>query len=708
MQTSPRKSIKSFQAASTPVGFDNKPAPVTGASSRWGVVLVAVNWMVGALLAFAIVSPIGIQVVAIYRNNLALKWNSWFNIDPKDKNRFARGKEMLPVSYFFLFFVVPVVVAAVLFSLAKAHYRMGVTYWLHIKPRCLHRLVSVGEILFVLAAVAGNVLVFYHSYMFQLSLKKPVLKVVGISLAFSGLYNMVFLALPATRHCFWMEWLNLPWARAVKYHRWFGAATIAMFFVHFAVFFVEFANNGALAHELLPCFKCDIGVEGSMGKDAWINVFGELSLLCMLIMGATAFPYVRRNYYATFKATHWLFIPAALFAVMHYEQIIVWIYVSMVLYIVNRMYSSSTVAHPVALDTAAALPGHVTQLTFKCSTNYLPGDIVYVQVPSISTVQWHPFSIASTPLHTPGQLTVYIKALGHWTSQVHDYVKQCEAQGVEPVVYMDAGYTPPTPMSLSYSSVVFIGGGIGVTPLMGQIMHLLHARPHQDVYLVWHVKTVEMVSQFQGWLHELEDVAERHRGRLSLHLHVTQQDIAEVSIEHDEPTHKFQLSKSSTEPRPYSHLSTTRKLVMLLLAFFVSGALLFYVRYQQKISTYKPSLWPLQRFVEFSIVIVGSFFAYGVALIRPGKQPVAATALQMRANTTAVPLTNDEFVRHFNVKYERANWEELFGEIKAGHSSTDLRSVGVYVSGPNALTAAIEAVTANDALYDVHHEVFEL
>ncbi|RHY86155.1 hypothetical protein DYB35_007886 [Aphanomyces astaci] len=705
---SPRKSVKSFQSASTPLGFDTKAVDQT-TPSTWGLFAV-MHWLVGAILAFAILSPIGYHVSAIYRYNLALKWNGWFNINPKNKDRFAPGKEMLPANYFFLFFAIPVFAAAVLFSLSKAHFRAGVSHWLHVKPRFLHRLVSVGEILFVLIAVVGNILVFYHSYTFQSTLKKPVLRVVSIALGFSGLYNMVFLALPATRHSFWMEWLNLPWARAVKYHRWFGVATIVMFFVHFVIFFVQFANTDTLADELLPCFNCDIRFENSQGKDAWINVFGELSLLFMLIMGATSFPYVRRHYYATFKATHWLFIPAAFTAVMHYEQIIIWIYVSMVLYIVNRMYSSSTVAYPAALETATALPGHVTQLTFKCSTTYLPADLVYVKVPAISTVQWHPFSIASTPLHTPGLLTIYVKALGHWTNQLHDYVKQCQGEGVEPVVYMDAGYTPPTPMSSSYSSVVFVGGGIGVTPLMGQIMHLLHARPHQDVYLVWHVKTVEMLSQFHGWLRELESVAEANQGRLHLHLHVTQQDISEISIEHDEPVHKFALgAPSGVEARPYSHLSTSRKLVVLLLAFVASGALLFYVRYQQKISKINPAYWPLQRFVEFLVVVVGSFFAYGAAIIGKPTQPLAfaaATELQVRSNPK--PLSKDEFVSHFNVKFERANWVQLFGEIKASQPSAETRSVGVYVSGPKALSAAIEAVTVDDALYDVHHEVFEM
>ncbi|KAF0695330.1 hypothetical protein As57867_013790, partial [Aphanomyces stellatus] len=377
MQPSPRKSIKSFQAVSTPVGF--KPdAPVDVPKPQ--PLFQALHWLVGLLVLFATISPVGYHIQAIYRNYLTPKWNAWFNVNPKNTSRYAPGKEMLPVTYFYFFVVLPLFAAAVVFTFTKTRFRgVTVAHWLHLKPRALGRLVSVGELLFLALLLVGNVVVAYQSYTFQVSLKKPKLACFAICLAFSGLYNMVFLALPATRHCFWMEWLNLPWARGVKYHRWLGVATIACFVLHFVVFFIHFADIDSL-HELLPCFDCDISKKE--GMDTWINVFGELSLLCMLIMGATSIPYVRRHYYATFKATHFLFVPAAALAVMHYEQIIVWIFVSMVLYIVNRMYSSSTVATPVALATADALPGSVTQLTFRCATTYLPGDIVYVQVPA--------------------------------------------------------------------------------------------------------------------------------------------------------------------------------------------------------------------------------------------------------------------------------------------------------------------------------------
>ncbi|KAG9412800.1 ferric/cupric-chelate reductase [Aphanomyces cochlioides] len=696
---SPRKSVKSFHAISTPNGFQpEEPKPAASVPVR------AFHWLVGALLAFAVISPIGYHVQSIYRNNLAIKWGPWFNVNPKNTARNAPGKEMIPVAYFFFFVALPVFTAAVIYSVTKSRFQGSVSYWLHVKPQYLGRLVSYGELIFLAIIVAGNVIVFYQAIVLQLSFKgRPQLTAIANSLAFSGLYNMVFLALPATRHCFWMEWLHIPWARGVKYHRWLGVVTVVTFFCHFLFYFVQFAKNHQLADELLPCFSCNIATDG---KDAWVNVFGQLALLCMVIMGLTSIPYVRRHYYATFKLVHFLFVPAIFFAVMHFDQIIVWVFVSMVLYLVNRMYSDSSIAHPVTIHTAVALPGRVTQLTFKTSTTYLPGDIVYVKVPAVSAIQWHPFSVASTPLHTPGLLTVYIKELGHWTGQLHDYVKQCNAADIVPIVYLDAGYTPPAPISPKYSTVLFIGGGIGVTPLMGQIMHLLHARPNQDVYFIWHVKAVEMASQFQSWLRELEEVAQVNHGRLHLNIYVTQQDIAEISVDTEEPSHTFTTPNMTSEPRPYAHLSTTRKLIVLILAFAFSGVLFVVVRYGQKFTRINAKYWPLQRFMEVVAVVVGCYLAYAAA--RVGKSFPASLSSDVELRQPSRELSREEFIVQYGLKFERAEWSKLFQNIEAERSGAAPGSIGVYVSGPKALGAAIDAETSGRPYYEVHHEEFEM
>lgn len=45
---------------------------------------------------------------------------------------------------------------------------------------------------------------------------------------------------------------------------------------------------------------------------------------------------------------------------------------------------------------------------------------MYVLVPGISKYEWHPFSVASSPLDETNQICIYIKPLGSYTKDIHD------------------------------------------------------------------------------------------------------------------------------------------------------------------------------------------------------------------------------------------------------------------------------------------------
>lgn len=47
---------------------------------------------------------------------------------------------------------------------------------------------------------------------------------------------------------------------------------------------------------------------------------------------------------------------------------------------------------------------------------------LYVNIPGISRLQWHPFSTTSTPLDDGNEVTVCIKPLGDWTQNLHDNI----------------------------------------------------------------------------------------------------------------------------------------------------------------------------------------------------------------------------------------------------------------------------------------------
>ncbi|EQC34243.1 hypothetical protein SDRG_08445, partial [Saprolegnia diclina VS20] len=685
-----------FHAISTPtqhvqLHLDAKPAP-----PKFALVphIIAGLLMLYSIFAITVIyTPMTAPITTSFINPL-------WDINPKVKN--SGHSEMVNYTYLFFAVILPLFVTFLIVRLATRGATFPVpalSHMLQRKPRLLWSLVSYGEVLFLLLVVVGNVVFFYYFYSPRI---KPTTKTqakietAAKTLGFSTVYNMVFLALPASRHCFWMEWLGIPYAHGVKYHRWLGIVTIFCAAVHTAFYVQVFiADNESLM--LLPCFNCNVAKEGKMN---WINTFGWIAFLSMFVMGLTSIPYVRRHYYKVFYYTHFLFIPATAFAIMHYANIAIWLFATIVLYIGNRMLSSATIQAPVVIQKAAAHPHEVTELTFECATSYQAGDVVYLKVPSVSKTQWHPFSVASTPLHTPGSLTVYIKTLGQWSGQVHEYIRQCTASGVDPVVYMDGGYVSPALVPASYEKVVFIGGGIGVTPLMAQIMHILHTAPSQEVHLVWHVRDLRMMTQFQQWFHETTGLS----SNLRLHLFVTKSSPpAETAV----AKQVYDLKSSHVAPRPYANVSTLRQVLLFVAAFFGAGTLLLAVHYGNKITSIDPSYWPLQRFVEFVAMVVGSYWAYIVVLIKPYKpMPVAKTPFD---DVPKEPMMSDEaFIERYSVQQGRMDWSRFFSSLVDGTTTSwTSPAIGVYVSGPKTLSRAIDE-QAHSTRFAVHHEEFEM
>ncbi|EQC34247.1 hypothetical protein SDRG_08449 [Saprolegnia diclina VS20] len=696
-------SYPDFVAIATPKPnealHNNSDVDETAPTTWKNKVALAAHWAVGAIMVYAFFA-----LTVMYTSMTGPITTSFFNplwgIDPNVKG--SGHAEMMSYTYHFFAIILPVFAAFLLVRLVTKGATFPIPLFSHMlqrKPRIFRSLVSYGEAFFLLLVTGGNIIFFAYTYMLRVkptSTTQDKIGIAGTALGYSALYNMVFLALPASRHCFWMEWLGIPFPHGVKYHRWLGIATMLCTALHTVLFIQVYAAKHRL-QSLVPCFDCNLATTGMRN---WMATFAWLSFFCMLVMAVTSTPYVRRHYYKTFYASHFLFIPMTAFAVMHWGGMIIWLFTSIVLYIGNRMMSSATVSAPVIVQHAIAYRHRVTEFVFACATSYAAGDIVYLKVPSISSTQWHPFSVASSPLHTPGSLAVYIKARGDWTNQLHAYVHQCSVAGVAPVVFMDGGYVPAAPVPSSFDKVVFVAGGIGATPLLGRALHVLHAYAWQDVHFIWHVRDVNLLVQFQQWFHDASSLS----SRLHLHLYVT---TASLSDAFTDTERVFNLKTCTVPPRPFANVSTLRQVLLFVGAFVGAGTLLVAVHYGNKISTIHPAYWPLQRFMEFAAIIVGAYWAYFVVLIKP-YSPVPSAGSVVDDIPKEPTMTTEAFIERYHVQRGRMDWSIFFaglGDSKTASWTTP--TIGVYVSGPKTLSRAIDA-QAHSTRFAVHHEEFEM
>lgn len=83
---------------------------------------------------------------------------------------------------------------------------------------------------------------------------------------------------------------------------------------------------------------------------------------------------------------------------------------------------------------------------------YTSLSFIYINLPQISYLQWHPFSIASSPLDGSQELTVYIKPLGTWTQSLKESIQSStNHHDITKLGVMDRG-SAPCPFSMALSA----------------------------------------------------------------------------------------------------------------------------------------------------------------------------------------------------------------------------------------------------------------
>ncbi|DAZ99873.1 TPA: hypothetical protein N0F65_008616 [Lagenidium giganteum] len=760
------------QAQSSSVAFDRRfGAAPWSTKYRWAA-NVAPFLVLSAMVVY-IYAQIAV-FAPVYQENLKSKIGSWWGV-PKNAKKGDPPKghsEMIRPTYFFLFCVIPLVFSLLLAEFLKnfnirrvsSQVALKIAMVLRRKPRVGQRISywSYGEWIFALGLlVVGNILVFYYNYdrrntRVRENLKKKklpmlfnnYLEMISITLGFNCLYNMAFLFLPATRNCAWMEFFNISYANGIKYHRWLGVVTVLTALLHCIGYYWMWIRKGQWKKQALPCFDCNIA-KGD-GFHAWFNVFGELALICFLIISVTSIPFVRRRFYEAFYYVHHLFIFAVIFAVMHWGPVIWWLLPTLVVYIISRSTSNANSFTPVPVKEFTALDNDIIKIVVGRSTlrdgHFRVGQFVYLNVPSISKLQWHAFTIASSPRTNGTTLTILAKSLGDWTKDLVEYADECKKQHVLPTVYMDAFYGASLEMYEEYNTICLVGGGIGVTPLFAILEDIVAKLSNgealrQRVFFIFTFRELSLLEEIHPMLMKIKELDPEERyftNRFYLTRPPTEEVLARC-IDHERLDGQPHLQavkyddKTKKTPLPFAEPLRSRSFrsMTYLGMFTLSIVIVVYLQYGGgKIEEHNERLWPLQQFVEaFLLFVCGVFVLLFIFIERQHLKRVAAfqnSASDEFFAATATPNTHFSDVHTFQdllSEYKvqvgsRPDMHALIEEVHREHvmfseATSHLQArtpIGVFISGPEALKTNTESASAaiNSADFDIHEEEFEL
>ncbi|TKA65607.1 hypothetical protein B0A55_09896 [Friedmanniomyces simplex] len=286
------------------------------------------------------------------------------------------------------------------------------------------------------------------------------------------------------------------------------------------------------------------------------GITGHVMLLCMLLMFTTAHAKIRQQSYETFWYTHHLFIPFLLAMYTHATGCFVrdsvapyspfagqgfwghclgyegwrWELVGGGLYLCERVYREVRSRRSTEIIKVVKHPYDAVEIQFrKPSMRYKAGQWLFLNVPSVSTTQWHPFTITSCPFDP--YISVHVRQVGDFTrslasalgagpeqASLYDELdpmgmyEVALANGVEmPRLRIDGPYGAPAEDVFENEVAVLIGTGIGVTPWAAILKNIWHMRLSPNppkrlrrVEFIWVCKDTTSFEWFQALLSSLE------------------------------------------------------------------------------------------------------------------------------------------------------------------------------------------------------------
>ncbi|GFO13855.1 pre-mRNA-splicing factor syf2 [Plakobranchus ocellatus] len=283
------------------------------------------------------------------------------------------------------------------------------------------------------------------------------------------------------------------------------------------------------------------------------GVSGVVITLCLVIIVTSSTEIIRRSYFELFWFTHHIFIVYLVGFLIHGVGMIVrrqsnldnhplssckdkptdwgtgqcavpqfegtpsdswmWLLVPMVIYLIERIARLVSGMQRVVIIKVVTHPSRVFELRMqKKGFSAAPGQYILIQCPSISRLEWHPFTLTSAP--NDDFFSVHIRRVGDWTEELAKLCHVDEGDFQEawkmPSLYVDGPFGTATEDVLAYDVSVLVGCGIGVTPFASVLKSFWYRFCHdqrvslQHLHLFWVCPDTSSFEWFQSLLLDLE------------------------------------------------------------------------------------------------------------------------------------------------------------------------------------------------------------
>uniref|UniRef100_A0A0E0H1D6 ferric-chelate reductase (NADH) n=1 Tax=Oryza nivara TaxID=4536 RepID=A0A0E0H1D6_ORYNI len=334
----------------------------------------------------------------------------------------------------------------------------------------------------------------------SLTYSELLLYIIGLRFGSVGLFCMAFLFLPVSRGSVLLRLIDIPFEHATRYHVWLGHLTMALFTLHGLCYVIAWSLEGNLLGEL-AAWK-EIGVA---------NLPGVISLAAGLLMWVTSLHPVRKTYFELFFYTHQLYIIFVVFLAFHVGDFIFSFSAGPIfLFMLDRFLRFWQSRAKVDIISASCRPCGTVELVFSkpASLRYNALSFIFVQVRELSFLEWHPFSVSSSPMDGRYHMSILIKVLGSWTEKLRGIITDAQEQGRNGsesetgriTACVEGPYGHESPYHLMYENLILVAGGIGISPFLAILSDIIHrieeGKPcmPKNVLVLWSVKKSNELS----------------------------------------------------------------------------------------------------------------------------------------------------------------------------------------------------------------------
>eukprot|EP00271_Cylindrocystis_brebissonii_P012415 TRINITY_DN3093_c0_g1_i1.p1 TRINITY_DN3093_c0_g1~~TRINITY_DN3093_c0_g1_i1.p1 ORF type:complete len:633 (+),score=119.99 TRINITY_DN3093_c0_g1_i1:238-1899(+) len=274
------------------------------------------------------------------------------------------------------------------------------------------------------------------------------------------------------------------------------------------------------------------------------NLGGEIETLIGLLMWACAIGPVRRKNYELFVQTHKLAMVFVIFLMIHAGDYYVFLlFPSLLLYAIDWIVRAVQSQHLVHAEGANVHADGTLELLIPVESEfqYKPLDVVFINVPAVSRLQWHPFSVCSSLRDGRRQMSLLVKPTGNWTSCLREHLFDLQGakasspdreDGQPLALHVEGPYGQEHDMLAKHGALVLIAGGSGLSPFLSLLRDLLHRcqsgqeeRLPTSVTLVWVVKSSSSLAILKSLQAAAICPSYNQRIQLQVQLFVTQETV---------------------------------------------------------------------------------------------------------------------------------------------------------------------------------------